>query len=51
MVKHELRAMSDWLRVESLKARVEIQRCEFKSTSSNSRVPSLNPRVQKSFNQ
>ena len=55
MVKHELR-------VESLKARAEIQKCEFKSysrvASSNSRVRSLNsqvtssnPRVQESFNQ
>ena len=41
MVKHELRA-------ENLKARVEIQKCEFKSssprvTSSNLRVTSSDP--------
>ena len=43
MVKHELR-------VESLKARVEIQKWEFESnprlTSSDLRVTSSNPRVQ-----
>ena len=40
MVKHELR-------VKSLKARVEIQKCKFESTSygSNPRVTSSNPRV------
>ena len=36
MVKHELG-------VESLKAQVEIQKCEFES---NARVTSSNPRVQ-----
>ena len=45
MVKHELR-------VESLKARAEIQKCEFKSdsqvASSNSRVRSLNSQVSSS---
>ena len=39
MVKHELR-------VESLKAQVEIQKCELKS---NPRVTSSNPQVQKSL--
>ena len=46
MVKHELR-------VESFKARVEIQKWEFESnprvTSSNPRVTSSNPRVQESL--
>ena len=48
--------MSHGLRVESLKARVEIQKCVFKSTSSNSgvtsstlRVTSSNIRVPESF--
>ena len=38
--------MSHGLRIESLKARVEIQKCEFKSTSSNSGVTSSTLRVQ-----
>ena len=46
MVKHELRVESLKEQVESLKARVEIQKCEFKS---NLRVTSLNPRVQESL--
>ena len=40
--------MSHGLRVESLKARVEIQKCEFKSTSSNSGVTGSNLRVRSS---
>ena len=50
---HDKRDIFDWplpklyppLRVESLKSRVEIQKCEFKSTSSNSRVSSSILRV------
>ena len=61
MVKHELRVTNHWLSAESLKAQVEIQRCELKGTrykfiprvkslnllvaSSNLRVTSSNPRV------
>ena len=48
---------SYYIRVESFKAGVEIERCKFKfasydikSMSSNSRVTSSNPRVQESFN-
>ena len=50
--------MSHELRLESLKALAEIHKCDFKSTSSNSRVTSSNPGVvssnplvQESFNQ
>ena len=32
MVKHELRVTNHWLSAESLKAQVEIQRCELKGT-------------------
>ena len=35
--------VTSYLQVESLKERVEIQKCEFKSTSSSSRVTSSNP--------
>ena len=37
--------VTSYLQVESLKERVEIQKCEFKSTSSSSRVTSSNPRA------
>ena len=58
MEKHELRVVSYDLpvKVENLKARVEIQKCEFKSmiltwrvTSSNPRVTRLNLRVTSSY--
>ena len=37
--------VTSYLQVESLKERVEIQKCEFKSTGSSSRVTSSNPRA------
>ena len=51
MVKHELRVKNHWLSAESLKAQVEIQRCELKGTryKFNPRFKSWNPRV-KSLN-
>ena len=58
MVKHEFGVTSYELRAENLKAQVELQKCEFKSTSSNSgvtsstlRVTSSNPRLQELSNQ
>ena len=51
MVKYELQVASyelkvtSYLQVESLKERVEIQKCEFKSSSSSSRVTSSNPQA------
>ena len=43
MVKHKLRVLSNDLQVKSLKARVEIQKCQlkFKSASSTPQIISL----------
>ena len=38
MVTHELRVGNYELRAETLKARVGIQKCELRVTSSNSRI-------------
>ena len=45
MVKHELPVMSYKLRLESLIGQVEIQKCEYKSTSYEFEAASSNPRV------
>ena len=52
-MSYESRGMSYELGVKSLKPRVEIQTCKFKSTSYEFKltVVSSNPRVQESFNQ